>query len=104
NAPALTNFASTILENIGSMNNTGGELALNGLIIQQKDVQWQLGYNVSYNKNKITSLIGPNHPGYVLQDQNAGISGTTSGTIRAFEVGYPINSFYVYQQVYDKNG
>lgn len=104
NAPVLTNFAATVIENVGGMNNTGGELALNGIIIQKKDVQWQVGYNVSYNKNKITSLIGPNHPGYVLSDLNAGISGTTSGVIRALEVGYPINSFWVYQQIYDKNG
>lgn len=104
NAAALTNFAATVVQNVGGMNNTGGELALNGVIVHQKDVQWQVGYNISYNKNKITSLIGPDHPGYVLADLSAGISGTTSGVIRAFEVGYPINSFWVYQQIYDKNG
>jgi len=104
NTPVLSNFASTLLENIGGMTNTGGELSLNAIIIQHSDVQWRLGYNINYNKNKITSLIGPNQPGYILADQNAAISGTTSGTIRAFEVGYPINSFYVYQQIYDQNG
>jgi TonB-dependent starch-binding outer membrane protein SusC len=104
NTPVLTNFSSTLLENIGSMENTGGELALNAVIIQQKDVHWQVGYNISFNQNKVTSLIGPNHPGYVLPNQFAGISGTTSGVIEADEVGYPINSFWVYQQIYDKNG
>ncbi len=104
NVPVLTNFASTLLENIGSMQNVGGELGLNAILIAQKDLRWQLGYNVSFNKNKVLSLIGPNHPGYILPNQNAGISGTTSGVIQADEVGYPINSFYVFQQIYDKNG
>jgi len=104
NTPVLTNFASTLLENIGSMENKGGELSLNAIILDQKDWHWQLGYNISFNQNKVLSLIGPNHPGYVLPNQFAGISGTTSGVIQADAVGYPINSFYVFQQIYDKNG
>jgi hypothetical protein len=93
-----------VLENVGDMENKGGELALNAIIIDQKDWHWQLGYNISFNKNKITKLIGGNNPDFIQADPNSGISGTTSGTIRAQKVGYPINSFYVYQQIYDKNG
>ena len=104
NTPVLTNFAATLLENIGSMENKGAELSLNAIIISQSNWHWQLGYNVSFNKNKVLSLIGPNHPGYILPNQFSGISGTTSGVIQADEVGYPINSFYVYQQIYDKSG
>jgi len=104
NVPILTNFASTLLENIGSMQNVGGELALHANVVNQKDWHWSLNYNISVNKNKVLSLIGPNHPGYILPNQNAGISGTTSGVIQADEVGYPVNSFYVFQQIYDKNG
>jgi TonB-linked SusC/RagA family outer membrane protein len=104
NTAVLTNFGSTVLENIGNMQNTGGELDLNAVIVQQKDWHWQLGYNISINKNKITNLIGATGPGYVQVNPNSGISGTTSGDIQANEVGYPINSFYVFQQIYDKNG
>jgi len=104
NVPVLTNFASTLLENIGSMQNNGAELALNAIIIDQKDLHWQLGYNISFNKNKILNLIGSNKPGFIQPNGSATISGSTSGVIQADEVGYPINSFYVFQQIYDKNG
>ncbi len=104
NVPVLTNFASTLLENIGSMQNVGGELALNAIIVDTKDWHWQFGYNISFNKNKILNLIGSTGPGFIQVNPNSGIAGTTSGTIQANEVGYPINSFYVFQQIYNPNG
>jgi len=100
----LTNFAATSLKNIGSMENKGVELSLNAIAIDQKDLRWQIGYNVSFNKNKITSLIGADNPDYIQPNLFAGISGTTSGVIQADKVGYPINSYYVFQQIYDQNG
>ncbi len=102
--PVLTNFASTLLENIGSLQNAGGELALHAVVVSQKDWAWQLNYNISVNKNKILNLVGSTKAGYIQVNPNSGISGTTSGTIQANEVGYPINSFYVYQQIYNPNG
>lgn len=100
----LTNFASTVLENVGDMQNIGGELNLNAIIVQQKDWRWQLGYNISLNHNKITNLVGATNSGYVQANPNSGIQGTTSGLIQYQQVGQPINSYYVYQQLYDKNG
>jgi TonB-dependent starch-binding outer membrane protein SusC len=101
---ALTNFGSTVLENVGNMENKGAELSLNAIAIDQKDWHWKLGYNVSFNKNKITKLVGGNQPGYVQVNTNSQIQGTTSGDIQYNTVGQPINSFYVFQQIYDKNG
>src|SRR5207244_1534460 len=82
----------------------GAELSVNAIAIDQKDLHWQIGYNLTFDKNKVTSLIGADNPDYILQDQTAGIAGTTSGVIRAAKVGYPYNSYYVFQQIYDKNG
>jgi len=104
NNAALTNFSATSLKNIGSMVNRGIEFSINAIAIDQKNLHWQIGYNLSFNKNKVTSLIGADNPDYILQNQFAGISGATSGVIQADKVGYPINSFYVFQQIYDKNG
>jgi len=104
NVPVLTNFASTVLENVGDMQNVGGELNLNAIIVQQKDWRWQLGYNISLNHNKITNLVGATNSGYVQPNPSATIAGTTSGVIQYDQVGVPINSYYVYQQLYDKNG
>ena len=42
--------------NIGSMENKGLELSLNIVPIQTKDLRWDLDFNFSNNKNKITSL------------------------------------------------
>jgi TonB-linked SusC/RagA family outer membrane protein len=102
NVPVGTNFSSTVLTNIGDMENRGAEFSLNAAIVTGKDFTWNLGYNISFNKNKITNLSLNNDPNYKIL--RGGIAGTTSGTIQAQSVGNPINSFFVYQQVYDSNG
>lgn len=104
NVPVLSNFSATLLRNVGDMENRGAELNVNAVVIAQKDLNWQLGYNLSYNVNKITKLIDQNNPDYLVYNQFAGISGTTSGIIQANKVGYPINSFYVFQQIYGADG
>lgn len=52
-----TSGFSTITQNVGSMSNTGVEIALNLDFIKTKD--WYLGFNMTYNynKNKITKLF-----------------------------------------------
>jgi TonB-linked SusC/RagA family outer membrane protein len=42
--------------NIGSMENKGLELSLNIIPVQTKDFRWDVDFNFSNNKNKITSL------------------------------------------------
>ncbi len=102
NLPVGTNFSATVLTNIGNMTNKGAELNLNGIIVSKKNLNWQIGYNLSFNKNKITRLTLNEDPNYTIP--LGGIQGTTSGQIQAQKVGYPINSFYVFQQIYDTNG
>lgn len=48
----------SIQKNLGSMDNKGLELAVNGDVIRNKDLTWNLGFNISFVKNKITSLEG----------------------------------------------
>lgn len=50
-----TGFATT-LKNVGAMNNKGIEFTLNAIAIQTKDVTWNLGFNISHNKNKVVKL------------------------------------------------
>jgi len=104
NVPVLSNFSATLLRNVGDMENKGGELNINAVLIDSKNVNWQLGYNLSYNVNKITKLIDQNNPDYIVQNQFSNIAGTTSGLIQADKVGYPVNSYYVYQQIYGDDG
>lgn len=96
---AMSNFASTVMKNIGSLENTGVELALTVRPVQTKDWQWEITTNATYNKNKITELAGDGQP---IQCGDVGLGTGSRGM--AQQVGYPMNSFWVYQQVYDENG
>ncbi|NCC10290.1 MAG: TonB-dependent receptor [Bacteroidia bacterium] len=100
--PAMTNFNTEVYSNIGSLQNQGVEFSINAKPIVTKDFVWDLGYNITYNKNKITELTGGNDADYVVE--TGGISHGTGNRIQAHKVGYAASSFYVFQQVYDKNG
>jgi TonB-dependent starch-binding outer membrane protein SusC len=91
--PAGSNFSSTILTNVGNVENKGVELAINATVIKNRDFTWDLGFNAAYNENKITNLTASKdstYPGTL----------TGNGTIQINSVGYQANSFYVYHQQY----
>lgn len=96
---AGSNFRNIVASNIGSMENQGVEVSVTGRPIQTKDWQLEISANVTYNRNKITELIGESS--YV---KTGGISAGTGNTCQAHAVGQPRSSFYVYQQVYDEAG
>ncbi len=102
NVAAGTNFKNMVLSNVGSLKNSGVEASLNLKVIQLKDWRWELGYNVTYNKNEITKLTTGEGEGYYIA--TGGISSGVGNTIQAHAVGHPASSFLVYQQVYDVNG
>ncbi|MDA3816318.1 MAG: SusC/RagA family TonB-linked outer membrane protein, partial [Prolixibacteraceae bacterium] len=60
--PAGTNFTNQLLTNIGNMENRGVEFSINGGIISTEDMLWEVGFNVSYNENKITKLTTSSDP------------------------------------------
>ena len=70
--------------------------------IESKDWYWTIDYNFTYNKNEITDLTGGKDPNLVVA--TGGISAGTGVNAQAHAVGHPASSFYVYQQIYDKNG
>ncbi len=98
NYPAGSNLINKGNMNIGDLENIGVEFTLTARPIVTKDFTWTSSYNVAWNKNKITRLAEG------ADTQTGGISAGTGGTIQKHEVGYPAYSFYVYEQVYDKNG
>ncbi|MBF1415251.1 MAG: TonB-dependent receptor, partial [Prevotella histicola] len=99
---AGSNFRNQVMSNIGSMYNTGVEASIHWLAINTKDFNWTMDYNFTYNYNKITNLNGGNDADYFVP--TGGISAGTGGNIQAQHVGNTVNSFHVFQQVYDKNG
>ena len=98
--PVGSNFRTKVNSNIGSLKNTGVEVSLTYRPIQTNDLSWEITANATYNKNEITELIG----GEDYFVATGGISAGTGGNCQAHAVGHPASSFYVYQQVYDKDG
>ena len=96
---AGSNFRNMVRSNIGSLENRGIEASLTVRPVQTEDWQWEVTANFTYNKNKITELTGESS--LVM---TGGISSGTGNQCQAHSVGYPHNSFYVFQQVYDQNG
>ena len=96
---AGSNFRYIVRSNIGSLENRGIEASLTVRPVQTEDWQWEVTANFTYNKNKITELTGESS--LVM---TGGISSGTGNQCQAHSVGYPHNSFYVFQQVYDQNG
>ena len=89
-----TNFRNKVISNVGTLTNQGVEFALNAVAIDKNNFKWDLGFNFTYNQNKIVKLN-------TGEDQTpiptGGISSGTGNTIQRHAVGYPASSFYVYQ-------
>ena len=102
--PVGTNFANKVTSNIGSLHNTGFEFAANWRAIQTKDWSWQIGYNLTWNKNKIDELVANGGKDYKILHGGLAVGDSGSDGVKAWHVGKPVEAFYVYQQVYDANG
>ena len=99
---AMSAYRNNAWQNIGSLENKGVEVALGIKPIQTNDFYWTVDYNFTYNKNKITDLSGVSTDGAPVP--NTGITIGTDKYLQYNQVGYAMNSFYVYQQAYDANG
>lgn len=92
---AGTNFRNKVIQNIGSLTNQGVEFAINAVVLDYgKKFKWDLGYNVTWNQNKITKLNSG-------EDQTpvnvGGISSGVGNTIQRHAVGQAASSFFVYE-------
>ncbi len=99
---ALSAFRNQAWQNIGSLRNMGVETSISWKAIRSKDWYWTLDYNFTYNSNKITDLSGVTSDGSPVA--NTSIKIGTDKYLEYQQVGQPMNSFWVFQQVYDKNG
>ena len=102
NVAALTNFRNRVNQNVAEMHNTGIEFALSYKAIQTQDWNWTIDYNFTYNKNRVDKLLASEDESYNIP--NSGISAGTGNIGTAHKTGETLNSFWVYQQVYDQNG
>jgi len=88
--PATSGFTSMI-QNIGSMENKGLELTFHTQNIKKENFSWNTSFNISLNKNKVLALGAANDdifPGpSVLAQTNV------------IRVGEPVGSFYGYERL-----
>ena len=97
------NFVNLIVTNVGNIENQGVEFTLNTTPVKQANFTWDLGFNVAYNKNKITNLLKQQDPNFKGIDVG-GIGGGTGNNIGKFNVGYAPYTYFVYKQIYDQSG
>lgn len=93
--PAGSNFSSTILTNVGNIENKGVELTINLNPVRNNNINWELSFNVAYNSTKITKLTATDDSSY---------AGSLVGSVQINSIGYSPYSFYVYHQQYDEHG
>ena len=95
-----SNFSNTLLTNVGSLENKGVELTLNFIPLSTNDMLLSVGFNATYNINKITKLLLTDDPSYIGILYGDAFTGQKQVT----RVGYPGYSYFVNRQVYDNNG
>jgi TonB-linked SusC/RagA family outer membrane protein len=78
---SLTTGSPSYNANVGSLENRGIEVSLNGTVIKAKDFMWDMGINFTYNRNRVKDL----YAGKTEQ-----INGFT-----ITKVGQPINTWYL---------
>jgi iron complex outermembrane receptor protein len=96
---ALSNH---IVTNIGSLQNRGFELSLNGLLVDRGEsgFRWDANFNASTNRNKLLTIDRPG----ITRLLTGGIAGGVGTNIQVLQPGQPINSFLVYHQIGDTSG
>ena len=101
---AGTNLSNFVTTNIGSMKNRGLELTLSALVLDGVDggLRWSADFNAAHNTNELVS-INP-FAGEAQRILTGGVSGGVGTLIQVLEPGQPVNSFYVYKQLYDDSG
>ena len=100
--PGLSNLTNYLNTNIGSMTNKGVEVDVNAVLAETRDLSWTFGVNGAYNKNTVTKLTASDENATGIE--TGGISGGTGNNVQMIQVGYPIRTFNLYQQVYDQAG
>jgi iron complex outermembrane receptor protein len=100
--PIGTNFSNQLLTNVGNMENRGIEASVNLALLKSERLNWDIGFNFAYNKNKVSNLTLNKNPNY--KQVARGITGGIDNYIQYHAVGLQPYAFLLYKQVYDVSG
>lgn len=84
---------SSIYTNVGTIKNSGVELALSGSVVNTSDFSWDVTFTGNYQKNKLETLSNDVYIASELYGGNIGNPGNLGDAIRNTEGG-PIGDFY----------
>ncbi|WP_308991075.1 TonB-dependent receptor [Mariniflexile litorale] len=97
NLPETSGILDPSVQNLGEMENKGYEFSVDGMVVQNDNFKWNLGFNIAANKNEITSLGSADKVGE--GDQSYEIARPTfagSTVVSYVTVGQPVGVFYGY--------
>ncbi|WP_349663268.1 SusC/RagA family TonB-linked outer membrane protein [Cellulophaga lytica] len=95
-----TGYSSKLL-NAGSMKNSGFEFQINGTPIQTENFRWDIGLNLTQQKNEVVELLKDENGETLVESINMG--GTWAADLRIQE-GKPYMAMYGQDYIYDDNG
>jgi TonB-linked SusC/RagA family outer membrane protein len=87
NVPSRSGYTSAT-RNYSEISNKGVELSVQSINEQTKTFKWTTEFNISANRNKIEKIP---------QEQTMGATNRGTSILRE---GYPVNSFFMYNQLY----
>ena len=100
--PAGTDFGEFKPFNVGNLENKGVEFSVNAIPVASKELNWDIGFNITYNKGKITKLFFDDENSRGNEFGSTGGDGAKSYRINS--VGYAPGMYYMYEQIYDQSG
>ncbi|WP_299460413.1 TonB-dependent receptor [uncultured Microscilla sp.] len=100
---AGANLSDRVLTNVGELENSGVEFTLDAVAINSKAFQWNVGFNIAWNRNTLLRFSKINDPAFV-GILTGGISGGTGNTVQILQMNQAANSFYLFKHKMGADG
>ena len=105
NVPTPPFMHNRMWANVGSMENTGFEVALNWNVVRSRDFNWTTSLTADHNRNKITRLSNESYTTDRIHIGDAWVRGGSGNTTHVIEEGRPFGQFYGWKFLrFDENG
>lgn len=98
--PRGANLSDVVVDNVGSVENTGFEFSVDAQVINTDDFSYRSQFNVSTLDNEVTEVTRGSNEFVPAQ----GIQGGFGDVVQIVREGESINSFLVFQHKTDENG
>lgn len=99
NIPSGSDFSSTILFNVGDVDNKGIEFRTDATLISGKTFEWNAALHCTLRQNRIKNLGSG-----IVSVSTGDVPLIPGASVMIQEIDMPVNSFYLLKQVYDAEG